>query len=137
LFDDAILCTDWLLSQGITVGLFTNSSAILNNDSEFNRKLQFYLTAGDVGAAKPSRVPFMAICQRVGINPRSVIYVGDDYENDIVGASRAGMKTALIIRQGNNDSTENASLRSIEPDVQLYSLNPDEFQSKLRTMFRI
>jgi len=48
------------------------------------------------GALKPSSRPFSALAEGLGVRPEEILYVGNKYEYDIVGARKAGMKTALI-----------------------------------------
>jgi putative hydrolase of the HAD superfamily len=49
----------------------------------------------DTGKLKPSRLPFKEAVQRLGVNPREILFVGDNPERDIKGAARMGMHTAL------------------------------------------
>ena len=49
-----------------------------------------------VGALKPSPFPFMALSKALKIQPEKILYVGNNFEYDAVGAKSVGMKTALI-----------------------------------------
>lgn len=51
----------------------------------------------EVGALKPSPVPFMALADKLGTVPERVLYVGNSVSSDVAGASAAGMKTACIM----------------------------------------
>jgi putative hydrolase of the HAD superfamily len=79
--------------------------------------------AADVGASKPTLLPFMSLSQRLGIPPSRILYVGDSYDNDVVGAKRAGMSAALLTR----DAKEGVVFSSVIPDVVLASLDLLEF----------
>jgi putative hydrolase of the HAD superfamily len=48
------------------------------------------------GLVKPHPLPFMELASAMGLPPEKIIYVGNSYPYDIVGANRAGMKTAWI-----------------------------------------
>ncbi len=45
---------------------------------------------------KPSQAFFTGICTALGIAPGQALMVGDDIESDILGAHRAGLRTALV-----------------------------------------
>lgn len=51
------------------------------------------------GALKPNPEPFFALCAALGLPPEEVLYVGNNYAYDIVGAAGVGMKTAHVSRR--------------------------------------
>jgi FMN phosphatase YigB (HAD superfamily) len=53
------------------------------------------LTDG-VGFGKPDLRIFLTAAKMLGLEPRSILHVGDNIENDVRGAQRAGMKTLLF-----------------------------------------
>ena len=55
------------------------------------------------GALKPAVRPFVCLAEALGCAPERTLYVGNSYRYDILGASRAGMKTALLTRRGQPD----------------------------------
>lgn len=118
--------------------MFTNSNAAVSKGSVLGSQLNLYLHAGEVGASKPSPVPFLAIVQRSGVNPSRILYVGDSYHHDVVGASRGGMKTAYLKRKDVSDRTydEMFSEYGILPDIVLDSLNPSEIEVKINALIK-
>jgi FMN phosphatase YigB (HAD superfamily) len=48
---------------------------------------------------KPSPIPFIAISQRTGIPPSRVLFIGDSFEKDVVGAHAVGMTGGLLLRE--------------------------------------
>lgn len=58
----------------------------------------FQLGAREHGAAKPDAGIFHAACERLGLPPGDVLHVGDDPEMDVLGARRAGLRTAWVNR---------------------------------------
>lgn len=133
MYADVLPCLEWLRQEGVGAGVFTNSNAAVSKGSVLGSQLQIYLHAAEVGASKPSPVPFMALVQRMGVNPSRVLYVGDSYHNDVVGPHRAGMKTAYLRREGVTDSTysEMYNLCKVAPDIVLNSLHPSELVDKI------
>lgn len=53
-------------------------------------------SAEEVGALKPNPQGFEELCNRLGTQPEEVIYVGNDYAYDVVGAKRAGLNAAHL-----------------------------------------
>ncbi len=58
----------------------------------------FQLGSREHGAAKPDPSIFLAACDRLGCAPEDVLHVGDHIEMDVVGAARAGLRTAWVHR---------------------------------------
>jgi len=56
------------------------------------------LAAGVLGVAKPDVRAFTAVAMAIGCEPAEILYVGDDPEADVVGARRAGLRTAWMNR---------------------------------------
>ena len=48
---------------------------------------------------KPSPIPFIAISQRTGVPPSRILFIGDSFENDVVGAHAVGMTGGLLLRE--------------------------------------
>lgn len=58
----------------------------------------FSFSSEDVGYLKPSRVPFMTLCDELGMHPSEVLYVGNSVSKDIAGSRDAGLAAALYCR---------------------------------------
>lgn len=52
----------------------------------------------DTGAGKPELAAFSTVLDRLRVEPRESVFVGDDPRCDIMGARRAGMRTVRIRR---------------------------------------
>lgn len=61
------------------------------------------------GALKPSPVPFNKMALELGLDPHEILYVGNSYKYDVLGAKNAGMKTAWFSRK-KTDKTRQADL---------------------------
>jgi len=62
--------------------------------------MDFALVAGQVSYWKPQPEIFHHAVERLQISPSEVLYVGDNYYADVVGARRAGLQPVLIDPDG-------------------------------------
>ncbi len=62
------------------------------------------ISSEDTGYLKPNPEPFLAVASSLGFAPERVLYVGNSYEYDILGASGVGMKTAHLTREPSDES---------------------------------
>jgi putative hydrolase of the HAD superfamily len=56
----------------------------------------------ETGRLKPDPRPFGVLCERLDLEPGSVLYVGDHCDYDVRGAAAAGLHTAHLLRGGEN-----------------------------------
>ena len=89
------------------VGIVTNGAHDNHTDSQFSKvqrlglskRIQSLTISDEVGVRKPNIKVFTVACERAGVLPKEVLFVGDSIENDIVGANRVGMTSVLINRK--------------------------------------
>lgn len=101
LYDDVIPTLKTLKKQGLIVGLVTALSKDMNlicSNLGLAPYIDFVVTAKDTGANKPEPPIFLAALERAGVNPSEAVYVGDQYETDVVGARRVSINPILIDR---------------------------------------
>lgn len=60
--------------------------------------LNFIVTSKEVGANKPEPAIFLAALERAGVDASEAVYIGDQYETDVIGARGVGIKPILIDR---------------------------------------
>jgi putative hydrolase of the HAD superfamily len=75
--------------------------------------LDAVITSVDVGWRKPHPKIFEAALNAVGAEPSDVVFVGDSYRADYLGAQRAGMRAYLIDPQRWEPVPEGRRLRSV------------------------
>ncbi len=70
----------------------------------------YSFSSEDTGYLKPHPVPFLQMVRKFGLSPEEILYVGNSFKYDILGASEVGMRTAWLSRWGNgsraNDRTK-------------------------------
>ena len=49
------------------------------------------------GRLKPDPLPFQELCRALDLPPEKILYVGNSYSYDVMGAQKAGMKTAWVV----------------------------------------
>ena len=101
LYDDVLPTLKKLKKRGLIVGLITSLTKDMNlicSDLGLAPYVDFVVTAKEVGANKPEPPIFLAALERAGVNPSEAVYVGDQYETDVVGARGVGIGPILIDR---------------------------------------
>ncbi len=99
-FDDAQDTLNRLLEQGYTLGLISNTHwrwlpELYDKVKPF---FEVITLSYEHGFAKPSSSIFHTTTAKLNVNPEKCLHIGDDPFTDIIGAKRAGMKTAHIRR---------------------------------------
>ena len=88
-----------LKNEGYTVGLVSNRRRPIDEELEelgLSTFLDFAYVAGEVDVWKPNPQIFDRATAEAGFTCEQMVYVGDNYYADIVGAQRAGMVPILI-----------------------------------------
>ncbi len=85
---------------GVTVGLASNYdsrlSAVVAGHDDLAPLRGNVVISSLVGWRKPSAKFFAAVVQSAQCDPAQILFVGDDLENDVAGATAAGMSAILI-----------------------------------------
>jgi len=71
------------------------------------------VVSGEVGWKKPSQHIFEIALSQLSIKPEEAIFVGDDYEVDIVGAKKAGMRTIFLCKEPANNEKADFTIESL------------------------
>ncbi len=77
---------------------------------------QFVVLAQDYGIRKPDPRLFEITIERAGCAKHQLLHVGDSFQNDIIGAKQAGVRSVWLNREGGNNETEQ------QPDFEILSL---------------
>ena len=101
LYDDVLPTMETLKRRGLILGLLTGLSKDIKLTCRklgIEPYLNFVVTAQEVGADKPEPPIFLAALERARVNAQEAIYVGDQYQRDVVGARGVGITPVLIDR---------------------------------------
>jgi phosphoglycolate phosphatase/putative hydrolase of the HAD superfamily len=88
-----------LHNLGISIGVFSDypvEDKLLALGLRQYVSLTLCATDSDVNAFKPHPRGFLRACERWGLPPSEVLYVGDRVEVDAAGAAAAGMRCAIL-----------------------------------------
>lgn len=101
LFDDVMPALDALKKRGLTVGLLSNIEQDMTATLDklgLTPRLDIIVTSQDAGFSKPRPEIFRYALDKAGVDAADAVYVGDQYQVDIIGAKGAGMQGILIDR---------------------------------------
>ena len=101
LFDDVSAALKVLKARGLKLGLLTNLQSEVNSmcrELGIADYLDFTVTSVEVGADKPQPPIFLKALQLAHVNAAEAIHVGDQYQNDVIGARRVGISPILLDR---------------------------------------
>ena len=103
LFSDVLPTLTELKKKGLILGLISN---VDNDITQLCQKLgltpllQVVVTSLDSGYNKPQPEIFKEAVRQASVQSREAIYVGDQYQIDVIGAIQAGMRGVLLDRGG-------------------------------------
>ena len=123
LFDDVVPALTQLKDRGLVLGLISNVDQDISPLCEelgLSKLLQVVVTSLNAGFSKPQPQIFREALRQAKVEAPEAIYVGDQYQIDVVGANSAGMKGILLDR--NDESRETAVNPKIQSLAELINL---------------
>jgi putative hydrolase of the HAD superfamily len=97
LYDDTLPAMKMLKQQGLVLGLISNI-VVGRAGAGLESCLDLVVTSREVRANKPEPPIFLAALERAGVSAPEAVYVGDQYQTDVLGARGVGIKPILIDR---------------------------------------
>ena len=118
LADDLVPVLDALTRRGLVLGIGSNYDArlwpVLDGFPELKPLWEHVVISSDVRFRKPGTGFFAAVVKRAGCEPEEVLFVGDDLDNDYIGATAAGLRAVLLDRSDRYRHIENRIRRHAE-----------------------
>lgn len=108
---------DSLDERGIVTGIISNSDGRLDRRMHkigIRDRFSFLIDSHDIAISKPDARIFEEALKHAPLPPDEVIYVGDYYEVDVVGARGAGMHAALFDPYGAYGDVDCAKMERFE-----------------------
>lgn len=117
LYDDVMPTLTDLKNRNLILGLISNVDSDITpllNKLGVKPLLQVVVTSQDADANKPQPEIFRKALRQAGMQASEAIYVGDQYQVDVVGAGKAGMKGVLLDRSDYfKETTDCPRIRSL------------------------
>jgi len=92
------------LKSHAPIAIVTNNTVVEQTEKLATFGLAPYVdhlvTSEEVGVAKPDAAIFRHALERLGVLPEEAVMIGDSWENDVVGASRCGIRAVWLNRHG-------------------------------------
>ncbi|MBO0428078.1 HAD family hydrolase [Vagococcus fluvialis] len=106
---------DFVSKQHITMGIVTNGPIEHQKNKikqlgleKWIQKSNMFISS-EVGIAKPDVRLFELVQKKMNLVPSETYYIGDSFENDVVGASNAGWNTIWINRKNKKNSNKDVN----------------------------
>ena len=100
-FEDALELPAFCRELGLRTALVSNADARLLrhilSETGLDSLMDVIIISDEVGAAKPDERIFCLALEALGVRPHEALMVGD-WRVDVIGARRAGLKSALVLR---------------------------------------
>jgi putative hydrolase of the HAD superfamily len=103
LFDDVTPVLTDLQQRGLLLGLISNVDHDITptlDDLGLTPLLDVVATSLDTGYAKPQPQIFQEAVARAGVKAGESLFIGDQYQVDVLGAEKAGLQGLLLDRGG-------------------------------------
>ena len=101
LFDDVSATLKGLKEKKLKLGLLTNLQTEVDSmcrDLGIAAYIDFTVTSAEVGADKPQPPIFLKALELAQVKAAEAIHVGDQYQNDVLGARGVGISPILLDR---------------------------------------
>jgi HAD superfamily hydrolase (TIGR01549 family) len=123
-YDDSIPTLKILKERGYTVGILTNMAGgdvnILCRNLGFAPYIKVAVSSEEIGSGKPDAPIFLAALERAGVKADEAIYIGDQYNIDVLGARGVGIRPVFLDRE--NSSPQITDCPRIQSLVQVVDL---------------
>jgi len=130
MFSDAMSTIRRMKKEGFRLGMVSDSDGTPGMKMKRIRKqpflkyLETIVVAGeDTPSVKPSRRPFTLVAERLRLQPRDCVYIGDNPDTDIKGAKGVGMMMILVKRRGPEGGHPDYRARSLSDAARLLTGN--------------
>lgn len=102
-FPDVRAAIEDLTRRGVRVGICSNWDWDLDRHlahNEIGKLVEFVVCSAQVGYRKPHPSIFAVVLDHAGVPPAEIVFVGDDWHDDISGARAAGFTPVHLQRSG-------------------------------------
>jgi putative hydrolase of the HAD superfamily len=120
--EDKLIETLEYLYGKYKLGIITNGSSYIQNKKINKPGIRKYfkeiIISNEAGIRKPEKAIFILCCNRLNVKPSEALYIGDNYEIDIIGATEAGLNAIWINKLSLNNNYEH-SINELESIIKI------------------
>ena len=100
LYDDALPALEWCLARGLATGVVSNwdCSLPVTLKQVCSHPFSCVMVSAAEGVEKSDPRLFFKAAQCFNVQPSHIVHIGDEVDNDLLGAEKAGMKPVLMDR---------------------------------------
>ena len=123
------MCCVRLREAGFLLGIVSNRTHPLDDELKnfgLDGYIDLILTAGEANSWKPDIGIFLEAVLRLQVSPAEVLYVGDNYYADVIGARNAGLRPVLLDPEGVFHDVECEVIHKLHDLIDLSAHVPDE-----------
>jgi putative hydrolase of the HAD superfamily len=105
-----------LARRGLRIGIVSNWSArlpLLLERLGIAQRVDFVLCSAIERAEKPDAAIFERALALAGVDPHEALHAGDDFEKDVLGARRVGIRSVLVDHAGTHAAREVPRVRDL------------------------
>lgn len=129
----------YLKKNDIKIAISSNLTTLIQirkiRKLKINKYINYLLTSEELGVEKPNKNMFINILNYFNVANNEVIFVGNDYKNDIIGANNIGIKSILINENAKKDCI---CINSFEELLNIIkNLNNKNLRVKLKCFTRL
>jgi putative hydrolase of the HAD superfamily len=97
LFPHVVETLEALRENGVKLGLLSDFPPLTKLENlGLSGFWDTVLCSEEIGRLKPDPLPFRELAGRMGFSPEEILYVGNSFSYDVLGAKKSGMKAAWI-----------------------------------------
>lgn len=102
LFDDTLATLQALAGVGWRIFYLSNAVGYVDAGPapSYYSYAEIILHSWEIGACTPDVAAYRAIEDRCGLNPETILHVGDSWDTDVIGALDAGWQAVHLARAG-------------------------------------
>lgn len=115
LYEDVLPALDWCLTQGLTTAVVSvwDCSLVPTLKETIPRPFSGVFVSAIEGVEKLDAKLFLRAAEGLGIPPSDILHIGDEVENDLLGAEKAGMSAILLDRDRAYRNTQSLRIESL------------------------
>lgn len=115
-FDDVLPTLEMLRKTALRLSIISNWDErlrILLPKLGLEKHFEPIIISCEIGSPKPSATIFESATKKLNLPPTSILHVGDSFEEDVVGAEKAGFKAVWLTRKQIAPPTQFSSISTL------------------------